>query len=492
MASLSELASIMQTGPAESFRSADIGYQQYQLQQQAIQQAQQDQAQQAKPQGLPGMAGAPAGGKPQAGLGQMAGSLLGPQFKLTTPDGELTSAGLINQTMMTAQTESQQAQKALKEANYYDAMGKPELAMQSKMEARRLMDKAQQTQLSAQKQKTAAKDDFASTLYGAKSQEDYDRRLKDVLERTGIEPPKEMPTTWSPDMKEKLLSKMSPETRAKIEKQERDESYRKLQEQNLRLNINRKEAKYRDGVGGGADAKDIKKLGPAIRKIGTEFGTDLGDLTGIDAKEKGQARAAYVSLNRVEELASFIDQHPDAVGTLAAVTKKFGSKTENFIDNLQKDEVSGNLTGDAAVLSKMLTQQALDDVTASVGGRVNQMLEKTFMNQIYDQSLSADTLKRVLASRQHEAGKVLGDIGVDVDNAKDKGKYKFYFSNYEKSREGGAKPAETKPEAKPSEAKPSTAKAMPDAPKLKAYADAHFGGDVTKAKSYLSTQGYKD
>ena len=77
MASLSELANVLQTSPAGAFRQEDTAYQQYQLQNQALQQAKQDMAPQ---QPLAGMAGG-AGGQPQA-LGQMAGNMLGPQYKL--------------------------------------------------------------------------------------------------------------------------------------------------------------------------------------------------------------------------------------------------------------------------------------------------------------------------------------------------------------------------------------------------------------------------
>jgi hypothetical protein len=62
------------------------------------------------------------------------------------------------------------------------------------------------------------------------------------------------------------------------------------------------------------------------------------------------------------------------------------------------------------------------------------------MQQIYDQSLSKDTLKRVLADRQREAAKALDEVGIDV-NQGDKKKYKFYNYNYEESRPGGSAPS---------------------------------------------------
>jgi len=215
----------------------------------------------APQQPLAGMAGGMgAGGKPQAGLGAMAGNMLGPQFKLTTPDGELTSAGLVNQTMVTAQTEAQQAQKALKDASYLKAMGKTAEAQQAEQEARRLQTRSQETLKDAQKQKTEAKDDFASTLYGAKSQVDYDRRLKDALERTGIEPPKDMPTTWTPDMKEKLLSKMSPVMRAKIESQDRAEAAADRAEKRADLQNQHLVALIRNGPGGGKESPAASRV----------------------------------------------------------------------------------------------------------------------------------------------------------------------------------------------------------------------------------------
>ena len=238
-------------------QKADIGYQQYQLQQGAIKQAQQDMA----PQPLAGMAGGigAQGGKPQA-LGAMAGNMLGPQYKLTTPDGEMTSAGLVNQSMVTAQTEAQQAQKALKDASYLKAMGKTAEAQQAEQEARRLQTRSQETLKDAQKQKTEAKDDFASTLYGAKSQVDYDRRLKDALERTGIEPPKDFPTTWSPDMRDKLLSKMSPVMRQKIEAQDRAEAAAERADKRAELQNQHLVALIRNGQSSGKESPQATRV----------------------------------------------------------------------------------------------------------------------------------------------------------------------------------------------------------------------------------------
>jgi hypothetical protein len=101
-------------------------------------------------------------------------------------------------------------------------------------------------------------------LYGAKSQVDYDRRLKDALERTGIEPPKDMPTTWTPDMKEKLLSKMSPTMRAKIESQDRAEAASDRAEKRADLQNQHMMAILRNGQGGGKESPAASRVAQAF------------------------------------------------------------------------------------------------------------------------------------------------------------------------------------------------------------------------------------
>ena len=227
----------------------DVEQQKLNLQQQAMKEAQTDMGQQ----GLPGMTGVGAqSGKPQQGLAQMSANLLGPQYKLETEDGIPTSAGLVNQQLVTSKQEAATAQKLAKDANMARAMGDTKEYNNLMAEARRYQTQSGITAKNAKEGIQKAKDDFASTLYSAKSQEDYDRRLKDILDRTGIDMPKDMPTTWTPDMKEKLLSKMSPETRAKIEKEDRAEAAAQHKEKMDNLREQRLEALLRGGGTAGA------------------------------------------------------------------------------------------------------------------------------------------------------------------------------------------------------------------------------------------------
>ena len=262
MASLSELANVLQTSPAGAFRQEDIASQQYQLQSQALQQRQQERAQEAaQAKGLPSMAGGigAAGGQSQA-LGQMAGNMLGPQYKLTTPDGEMTSAGLVNQTLITAQTEEKNAQAQFKEAKFLADMGQTKEAQVAGMEARRYMNNAQKAKEQAQKQKTDGKDDLMSSLYRAKSQTDFDQRRKDGIERTGVPLPKDFPTTWTPDLKEKFISKMSPTMRQKMESEDLAEAASKRAEKRADLQNQHLVALIRNGQDSGKESPQATRV----------------------------------------------------------------------------------------------------------------------------------------------------------------------------------------------------------------------------------------
>ena len=485
MASLSELAASLQTSPQAAMRQEDISYQQYQLQQGAIKQAQQDQAQQMpKSQSLGGMTGVGANGaKPQA-LGQMAGSILSPDYKLTTPDGELTTSGLYSKTMATAQTESQQAQKALQDANYYKAMGKDKEAQVADMEARRYLNNAQRTQQEAQKLKTEAKDDFASTLYGAKSQVDYDRRLKDALERTGIEPPKDFPTTWSPEMKQKLLSKMSPTMRAKIEAQDRaKEAQKNANERADRLNRSI-QALGQNGLG--KEYKEVKGQVEGLKNYIPE-----SEIKKLGPKEVVAVSTKLEAAELTDELATLVQQNPQAAGLVGSFYKNFDKFLPERYDSQDASAATDIINREADKLEKSGVPK--DEVTQA------RLIAKKAVDVINARALAASGGGRVLVSELRLQKDVLGLEGLSPTSAvgvyrglaeSDRKSTKRYGINTDTIKRTQA-PAEKPAETKTPEAKASTVKVMPDSTKLKAYADAHFGGDVSKASQYLSTQGYK-
>ena len=496
--------------PAGAMRKADVEYQQYGLQQQALQQAQQDQAQQAtQAKGLGTITGTtpgifPPGIKsPQQGLGQMAGNMLGPQYKLTTPDGELTSAGLVNQTLITAQTDQQQAQAKAKEANFLKAMGKTSEAQVADMEARRYLDKAQKTQQEAQKLKTEARDDFVSTLYGAKSQEDYDRRLKDALERTGIEPPKDFPATWSPDMKEKLLSKMSPTMRAKIEKEDRAETAAKHKEKMDNLREQRLEALLRGGGAVGGPSKVYDTLEEKVSD--PSYGVAKGK---VPAKEQTVARR--ITLDS-KEVTQGIDQvltlteggMKDTTGTTFANVKdtglltapaKFFTNTISNKDSAMYDAMMYPLVKGLSLYTNPDYRPTDNDVKIAMNAYKAQAgqpqavqlekmaeLKKNYLSaaeSFLDSSIlnpqQANSLKQQIKYIEKAIPWDVKDV-VNFTRQKEDKDFKQYLSKKGKQTVDPTKPSETKPsQIKPTPTADDIALAK-SSPELAAKFEAHFG-----------------
>lgn len=234
----------MQTSPAQAFRQEDTAYQQYQLQQQMNKQAQDELASQANPQ---------AGAQPLAG---MTKSVLPPGVQLQTPDGIPTASGLFNQQILNSQQDIQESQKAMKEAKLALAVGDKKTYGDLLDKARRLQTSGTLNIVNAKKEYQKSIDDGLESLYQANSQGEYDQRLKDALERTGVPLPKGIPETWTPDVREKLLSKMSPEARTKVEKETRAEAAAINKERMDNLREQRLEALLRNGSSAGGAGKE--------------------------------------------------------------------------------------------------------------------------------------------------------------------------------------------------------------------------------------------
>jgi hypothetical protein len=224
----------------------DIEQQKLGVQQQAMKEAQADLT--AQPTGMQ------AGAQPLAG---MAKSILPPTFQLEGADGIPTSSGLLNQQILNSQQDLTSSQQMMKQANLARAMGDDKSYANLVSEARRLQTTATTNMANAKKEYQKSIDDGIESLYGANSQTDYDQRLKDALARTGLPLPKGFPDTWTPELKPKLLSMMSPETRNKVEKEERARRDELRKEKTADLRDRRLEALLRDGQGGGAASSKV-------------------------------------------------------------------------------------------------------------------------------------------------------------------------------------------------------------------------------------------
>ena len=194
---------------------ADIEQQKLSLQQQAMKEAQQELAPQAKPGATPPLAG-------------MAKSILPPGFELQTSDGVPTSSGIYQQQMLNSQQDMLEAQKMMKQATIARAMGDDKTYGDLANKAKLLQRESTNNMANAKKEYQKSIDDGLESLYFAKPGQ-YSTNLKDALDRTGVPLPKDIPQTWSPEVKETLLSKMTPETRARVQKEERAREDQELQ-----------------------------------------------------------------------------------------------------------------------------------------------------------------------------------------------------------------------------------------------------------------------
>lgn len=261
----------------------DIEQQKLDVQQQAMKEAQAEMAPKAQPAGAP--------------LAGMAKSMLPPGFQLDGADGIPTSSGLLNQQIINSQQDLTESERMMKQATMLRAMGDDKGSRETIDTARRLQTTATQNLANAKKEYQKSIDDGIESLYGANSQTEYDQRLKDALNRTGVPLPKGFPETWSPDLKPKLLSMMSPETRNKVEKEDRLRRDEIRKERSAELRDQHMVALLRDKAGGtGAPSKVYETLDEKVND--PQYGVAKGK---IPAKEQTIARRITLDSREVTQ-----------------------------------------------------------------------------------------------------------------------------------------------------------------------------------------------
>ena len=345
MASLSELASVLQTGGAEAYRQTTADYQKYALQQQAYKEAQQENAQMSPP------------------LQGMAKGTLPNGYTLQTPDGGFTASGLLSQQSANAQQDLIASQKLARQARFMEPGSKEQIATIA--ESRRLQTTATSNMANAKREYQKSIDDALESVYGAKSQQEYDQRIQDALDRTGIPTPKNIPKVWSPDAREKILSAMSPEARNRVEKQERAEN-REIEESKLRkLRINKLTADEREG---GTPAQPTTKvvdgkvvpLSPDDKLETKNYGVAKGK---VSTDDKKVAR-------RVNTDAALITSSLDDVMTLneKGVKELTGSTFSNLPDK-------GLITAPAKALANTLSDADALTYDSAIGPAIREMVQ---------------------------------------------------------------------------------------------------------------------
>jgi hypothetical protein len=216
-------------------------------------------------------------------LATMAKSMLPPTYKLATEDGIPTASGLFNQQTMNSQQDLSASQKIMKQARFMEPGSKEQINAIS--EARRLQSTATTNLSNAKKEYQKSMDDALESVYNANSQGEFDQRVKDALERTGIPMPKGIPETWNPEIKQKVLSMMSPEARTKVEKEERARRDEQRKEKSSELRDRRIEALLRDGRGETGPSKTYETLNEKVND--PSYGVAKGK---VPSKEQTVAR----------------------------------------------------------------------------------------------------------------------------------------------------------------------------------------------------------
>jgi hypothetical protein len=196
----------------------------------------------------------------KAPLANMAKSIMPQGTSLETPDGVPTSSGLLNQQIINSQQDLAASQKMMKQATMARAMGDDKAYANLVSEARRLQTTATTNMANAKKEYQTSMDDALESVYGANSQTEYDQRVKDALSRTGIVPPKNLPETWTPEIKDKILSAMSPAARTRIEKEERARRDDARKEKSAELRDQHMMALLRNGTGGGKESPAASRV----------------------------------------------------------------------------------------------------------------------------------------------------------------------------------------------------------------------------------------
>jgi hypothetical protein len=380
---------------------------------QAYKEAQAEQAQQALPQ-MAGQAG-------QAPLAGMAKSMLPPTYKLATEDGIPTAAGLFNQQTVNSQQDLSASQKIMQQARFMEPGSKEQINAIS--EARRLQTTATQNMSNAKKEYQRSMDDALESVYNANSQSDYDKRVKDALERTGIPAPKNLPEVWSPAIKEKILSQMSPEARNKVEKEDRARRDEIRKEKTADLQQQRLEALLRNGQGDTKEFKDVKGQVAGLRNYIPE-----SEIKKLGAKEVPAVSSKLEAAELTDELATLVQQNPASAGLVASFYKNFdkflparydsmdaSAATELINKEADKLEKSG-APKDEVAAARLIAKKAVDVINAralaaSGGGRVlvaELRLQKDVLGLEGLSPKSAVTVYRGLAESDRKATKRYG------------------------------------------------------------------------------------
>lgn len=343
-------------------------------------------------------------------LAGMAKSMMPPGTQLETPDGIPTASGLFNQQTINSQQDLAASQKMIQQAKFMTPGSKDQINAMS--EARRLQTTATINMANAKKEYQKSIDDGLESLYGANSQTEYNQRLQDALTRTGMPMPKGIPEKWTPDVRATLLSKMSPEVRTKVEKEDRaekkadsDETHRRLQNQHL-------VALIRNGQGSGKESSQATRVIQAFTQTADAL-TNVANLpitTGpmFQQKQFGSLYTAPLSaLNQKlsDETAQMLQTRMTGVARGLAALESGGAATG--LVGLTESIAQGTFIPAGAKL-----EVALDKM-----GEMRRIVESSAKAQLNDPRLSPER-KQLISDGLEDVKKAIPFTQKDIDKAR--------------------------------------------------------------------------
>ncbi|CAB5079594.1 hypothetical protein UFOVP146_27 [uncultured Caudovirales phage] len=489
--------------PLGSFRKGQMDVQKYDIQQANLD----EQTKELNAERQQSLNGAKTG-QPLQG---MANQLL-PGAKLYDDSGVLTVAGQMNEMLANSMKLAKQGQQMVRLAATVDD---PVQQAQVMAEGRRMIQNAQQDSQKAQQLHQNTQNDAIYAAATAQNPQQWDNAIK-AYQASGLPLPQGIPTEYSPENVKKIQALAPAALQSKINndllKREQD---RRAEDRADRLA--RKEiAANRDGgtvAGKVYESVDEKlsdpKYGVAKGKIPAKEQT-IARRVMADSSEVliGVNQLAHLTESGTRDLTGSTFSEAKGDGFLKAPAKAFTNKISKD-DSLMYDSIMYPIVKnmslfdnpdyrptDADVKQKMQAYKAGANEPRAVQVQKMAELKNTYMAKA-ESYLDAGILnENQAAALKKQMRGIEKAIPWNVNDAIDFSRQKQYKKFEDFLAKKGEIPAESnapqsKPEAGKKPFEKGAEKPMPDATKLKAYADAHFGGDTKKATEYLSSQGYK-
>jgi hypothetical protein len=196
-------------------------------------------------------------------------------------------------------------------------------------------------------------------------------------------------------------------------------------------------------------------------------------------KQQDKVLPLSQGIRGVESLLTQI-KDPEVKTGLLSRASPILEKFESISNDKEEFEsaVIKNLTGTdktTLFLKNALLESYAIERAAAGGGRLTVQMMKQAGPVLDPTNYKPETYEALLEERRRVLYNNLGDMGYSPDKVKEMSQQRPY----------------TPFSGQPTEQAPSASKTMPTGEKLKSYADTHFNGDESKARDYLSGQGYK-